>query len=259
VTWTGCGDAFEWWPFGPFDWRRLRADASSPWPIFCDDDFWWYRYPWSGEEVWVSVPEQEARPPEYAKRRGAAGPGPAPSPRPRRQPLPRELRPMAEQLDRLAARLGSEAPEPVRTAIRREVPRPDGAPRERVAPSTDPAEAGDHAAPETLAAVAPTPALPRPTPVEARFRDWNPDVRAARAAGVGIRYDSALNQVVCLGCRAWRGSGAQPGASGGLSASRASEGGGASGGGASGSAPAGPAGGAAGAGAGGARSGPIDR
>jgi hypothetical protein len=88
-----------------------------------------------------------------------------------------------------------------------------------------------------------------------RFRDWNPDIRAARLSGGSIHYDSAANRVVCdrCGSRAgWLGSGAGLGSGANGPATDA----GASGTAGNAGAFSGPAGAG---GAGGTRSGPIER
>lgn len=242
VTWTGCGDALAWWPFGPQDWLRLRRRGAPPAPSCEGMGYAWYGYPWSTDRL-----DPSPRPVEYAKRRSGSGPEPSPPPRPRpeRPTLPRELRLMSEQLDRLALRL--EPAEPERDA--RPVPRPEVphswvvGPRERVEAEAElgtrgRGEAGAH----------------DPLPVaEPRFRDWNPDVRVALERGVSIRYDSELNRVVCEGCRERGGGGFDFSGSGPSGGSGGGDGGSTGSGGAV-SAGAGPGGSG-----GSAKSGPIDR
>ena len=129
--------------------------------------------------------------------------------RPERPNLPRDLRLMTEHLDRLALRLepadpGSEARSgPVPQVLRAQV----AGPRERAPAEDEPLDEGR--TPANNQSPAPvTPASSRiesdflPLVSEPRFRDWNPDARVAREQGVSIRYDSALNRVVCEGCRA---------------------------------------------------------
>jgi hypothetical protein len=255
VTWGGCGDAYAWWPFGPADWLRYRSTLRPvPLPPFCDAiGEAWYSYPWEHD-----ITPPPARPPEYAKRRGGSGPTPEPPPRrprPDRGEPPRELRMMRTELGRLTDGLGS-GPASV-PGLPPAVPqrtRPETVDRrERIEDraASSPASAGEPT--RNVPASPASPPIDAVRVVEPRFRDWNPDVRAARAMGGRIGYDSGANRVFCEGCRTENGGVFFGSGSSGSSSADGSAGSGSSG--ANGPGASGPMAGAAGA----AKAGPIDR
>lgn len=191
VALAGCADSLAWWPFGPREWANFRRGEGFASFAGCED---WYRYPWMGAWDTVDAPPPRPQAPRYAKPRGATGPEPAPTPRPDPPTLPPDLRDLRAHLDRLAKEMGFDRPDAGRRAeVRREV-----------GPSLVKIQAPEKSAPkdgdETVPASASAPVPPAASPYQARFRDWNPDVRAARVAGVTIRYDSSANRVVCVGC-----------------------------------------------------------
>lgn len=92
--------------------------------------------------------------------------------------------------------------DPRREAARifRGVDGPAIAPRRIAAPEAKPIQSGNMiavpVAPSGRADV-PGKAIGRAVPSPARFRDWNPDLRVARALGVHIEYSSVRNEVRC--------------------------------------------------------------
>jgi hypothetical protein len=201
-------------------------------------------------------------------------PAPAPSPEPGddRPRLPKDMRALAKQFADRVERGDPDALEAVR--------RVRGEPRLLERPARERAADGQTRTPGAGSDVTPGPPrarehvgqpppratwMPGPTDLpsravrvgvgairgggEGRFRDWNPDVRAAHQVGGRITYDSARNAVQCDHCRQplvrppWMGGGS-PGSSGSSSSSSAAsgtagDGGGAAGGGLAGGANAG--------------------
>lgn len=173
-------------------------------------DFWDF-YPddtltsWDGSSLGGQSAPPTDRPPDHAIPRRPPKPGPKPSDPPDR-PRPREIRSVEDRV-RAAARTGGgsllkdEAAVVRRSAVvsawgelslGKAEPKAIPAATEQVVP----------AARELSTGVSFLPGLPRADFEAARFRDWNPDVRAARDVGGTIYYSSRDNAVHCASCQA---------------------------------------------------------
>jgi hypothetical protein len=88
--------------------------------------------------------------------------------------------------------------DPLREAVRafRGAGEPAALPQRRDVPNAKPAEGRDASAAPLAPGRLSTPVRRDDGPV-ARFRDWNPDLRVARALGVHIEYSSVRNEVRC--------------------------------------------------------------
>jgi hypothetical protein len=259
VSWSHCNDLHAWSAFGPGAWRLYR-DTGMPWiaPFCSGSNLAWYQYPWSSQ--WSEAP---VRPPQYAKRRGAETPVPPTAPPPPERPrLPPHLRRMGDELDRMAKHIGGPRPN-VPIVFSKAEASPEAPGRAENGPAgRKPVEGSEPRAVTSPAVTSPAATQPavalahEPGPGSpGRFRDWNPDVRVAREAGVRIRYDSASNQVICDGCLA-AGARGEAGALANSSLASSSAGGAAGNGVAGASSTAGPMGGG---GAAASRSGPIEK
>lgn len=268
VVWTQCANDVVWRPIGLWDWGFWQDPSRPPgYSLFSGGP----EYLFVGPTARCGTPSFGGPPATDSQQlvtASSSAPVPRPTPDPEPEPddverpkPPREIRKLVERFGKQVA-LGD--PDAIASVQRVSAAvgilvRPaaatlqedDGTPRsgaparamgdaEPETPRPVETAAGAEPAPEVSAPNAP-PAAPEPArPVEARFRDWNPDVRAARDVGGRIRYDSERNAVACDGCRrplsrpAWlaraaggSGSGASASgdsSSGGASATAASSG-----------------------------------
>jgi len=230
VTWTNCEDQVVWQPFGLWDWwgwpSRPPGNALLEGPFRYAYTEWGLGrcgLPYFGDRraqtQWVTNSVTEGAPLAPSP---VPQPTPSPEPEDERPRPPREIRKLSESFTKRLQQGDPEALESVRKVAgsvgvlpRRETRAAaedqmrvaDGTERPDVrvappfghrafagpavtAPANEPAAVGRGEAGRVVA-----------RPADARFRDWNPDVRAARDLGGRIRYDSERNVVRCEDCR----------------------------------------------------------
>lgn len=210
--------------FAPAWVKWASSETSVAWRPW---DFWDFYA--SETSTWSSRPRPPQEPPARAIPRQPLSPEPAPPPdRPRPRP-PEVLKAGRERL--MGLRAGDAELMEAKSVVRGSavvVPWGELAPRGAERSGAVPAHPGDGpaapegrpvgtlVAPESSVAVAPNPD-PRSSPEAAaavksfpgppstdrpvRFRDWNPDVEAARSVGGAIVYSSQDNAVRCESCR----------------------------------------------------------